>query len=737
MQDQDTTEGQLAQALTQLMSETEEGLGTPLTALAGIVPQLNISSSGLYKWTPLLKATPQPGPQAASQMQPSPQGAQDALYPLMSEELSLDIDGRYPLMVASGTVSRFLAARMHWIANLQPGAGLHHWQGTIWYKDGDAASFPYTHVDIRVISSLFPAQRKATVIFSGGGAPDRSRLFKYLSAYHHPVEFEFDCTPDSKPVLAINTHAHPNRPASLPNEALSIQKVFMRAGFDAKISPNASIVPLAGSGADGKWSDMEMHDAMQVYWSRFANKSQWAMWTFFASLHEQGPNLGGIMFDDIGPNHRQGTAIFTSSFISQAPAGDPNPQAWVNRMIFWTACHEMGHAFNLAHSWQKSLGTPWIPLGNEPEARSFMNYPYHVAGGQTAFFSNFEFRFSDAELLFMRHAPARFVQMGNADWFDHHGFEQANVSPEPTLKLDVRVNRKMPEFEFLEPIVLDLKLGNLTQQPQIVHQNLLSMLDHMTVVIKPDGKAARTFHPYAQYCWQAQSDVLKPGQAMYDSLFISAGRNGWDIAEPGYYTIQIALHLEHEDVVSQPLRLRVAPPRSYDEQYIAQDYFSDEVGRILHFDGSAHLTKGLDTLQEASERLAGRRVARHSKIALGNALARDFKCLDLSGASDTLQSARDAGAGLSLRKADIATGHKLLSDALMVNPALAAETLSHIDYHGYADSYSAMLSGQGMQAEAAGAQEVLYQTLAARNVKAQVLVGIKAKAAGYRALEKK
>ena len=47
-----------------------------------------------------------------------------------------------------------------------------------------------------------------------------------------------------------------------------------------------------------------------------------------------------------------------------------------------------------------------------------MNYPFRVAGGQSAFFADFEYRFSDQELLFMRHAPERFVQMGAADWFD-------------------------------------------------------------------------------------------------------------------------------------------------------------------------------------------------------------------------------------------------------------------------------------------------------------------------------
>ena len=180
---------------------------------------------------------------------------------------------------------------------------------------------------------------------------------------------------------------------------------------------------------------------MQTFWSDFNNVAQWSMWTFFAHRHDIGPGLGGIMFDDIGPNHRQGTAIFNDSFISTAPAGDPNPNAWVRRMQFWTGVHEMGHAFNLAHSWQKALGTPWIALQNDPEARSFMNYPFNVNGGQSQFFSDFDFRFTDPELLFMRHAPARFVQMGNADWFDHHGFEQAEQLPDAAGTLEARSHR--------------------------------------------------------------------------------------------------------------------------------------------------------------------------------------------------------------------------------------------------------------------------------------------------------
>ncbi|MCA1991949.1 MAG: hypothetical protein LDL41_07870, partial [Coleofasciculus sp. S288] len=460
---------------------------------------------------------------------------------LGKQELRLDVDRYHPQLVASGTNSSlFFSNEVHWIANLTAN-GSNAWTGTIWYKDGNVASFPYTDVEIQATTSFFPDQRSATVTFSGGGASNLVRTYKYKSAYFRSVEFEFDSVEGTTAVSAIQTHAHPNRPATLPNENLSIETVFRRAGFDVKKSGGDGTIPIAGAGANARWSDMEMHDAMQTYWSRFADKPQWSMWVLFAALHEQGTSLGGIMFDDIGPNHRQGTAIFNNSFISNAPNGDAAPDAWVQRMRFWTACHEMGHSFNLAHSWQKQhppeWGTPWIPLANEPEARSFMNYPYNVSGGQTAFFADFEYRFSNGELLFMRHAPARFVQMGNADWFDHHGFEQADVSLEPAFNLELRVNRKTALFEFLEPVVLELKLTNISSQPQLIEDKVLAMLDHMMVMIKQDRKPARRFVPYAQYCWRPEIKVLMPGESVYESLFVSAGNNGWDVAEPGYYTI--------------------------------------------------------------------------------------------------------------------------------------------------------------------------------------------------------
>ena len=702
-----------------------------------ILPLLSVS--GLYQWTqsivlphPIPIPTPIPVPIPGPGASPASDADTDVDTAIAfgREELRLDVDGRYPQNVVSGTIFLGLTERVHWIARLTP-QGANTWTGRIFYKNGNVASFTYSKVTVKATSSLF-LQKKATVTFSGGGIADRVRTYTFVSTAYRPVDFEFDFAQGTSAVTSYPSHAHPNRPASLPNENLTLQKVFQRAGFAVTTSAGGQ-VPLSGAGANARWSDAEMHDAMQVYWSHFAAKAQWSLWTFFASLHEQGTSLGGIMFDDIGPNHRQGTAIFNDSFISVAPNGDPAPGAWVDRMRFWTAIHEMGHSFNLAHAWQKSLGTAWIPLTDEPESRSPMNYPYGVAGGQTAFFSSFEYRFSDSELLFMRHAPARFVRMGDAAWFDHHGFEQANVSAEPALKLELRVNRDRHTYEFMEPVTVELKLTNVSDEPVLIPENLLQTLDRMTIVTKKDGTPAKQFAPYAQYCWRGPNTVLAPKESTYESVFISAGQGGWDLAEPGYYTVQVALHMPNEDLVSNQLRLRVAPPMGYDEEYVAQDFFSEDVGRIMTFDGSRVLGSGNDTLQEVAARLSDRRVALHAQVALGAPLAHEYKVLDVGRAGRMpAMSAAAAGGAIACYGPDKSQAHQALQAALVAAPTVAAESLGHIDFKYYTDRFAKWMASEGETEQAAEAQDRMLDALSQRNVLDRVLREIEHARDAYR-----
>ncbi len=626
------------------------------------------------------------------------------------ETLRLDVDGRYPQMTASGTIHQYFFKRLHWVAKLFPNRGL-GWSGTIWYKNGSSWILPETRITI--LPNSFPWERSQNikVTFSGEGS-SRIQTFTFKSPYFYPVEFEFDSVEGTNATTQIKTHGHPNRPATLPKEALTIETVYKRAGFDVSNTLRGS-VSLDDAGTNGLWSDSEMHDAMQAYWSRFDNKSQWSLWVLFAAQHDRGYGLGGKMFDSIGPNHRQGTAIFNDSFISQAPARDHRPNAWTARMRFWTAIHEMGHAFNLAHSWQKELGTPWITLANEPEVRSFMNYPFRVAGGQAKFFADFEYRFSDAELLFMRHAPERFVQMGNADWFDNHGFEKPEPYAQPSFKLALKTNRKDAVYQFLEPVVIEIKLTNISGQPQMVDENLLAATDHMTVILKKEGKPARQWVPFSRECWEPQNSVLNAGRSKYDSLFVGAGQNGWDLAEPGRYTLQMGFEVNGEYVVSLPMALKIVAPQSHEEERLAQDYFSDDVGRILNFDGSQFLTSGNDTLRNLVDRFGDHPAALHAGVALGNPLAKNYKLLALDAVAD---AAQPPSKKITLCKAKEEDAKSGLTKALLENPQAAAETLGHVDFKYYVDLFSEWLLQQGDDEGAAKGQKAMTDTLSDRQV---------------------
>lgn len=627
-------------------------LGSALPILPFPFP---LTRSGRYLYSqpiqfpPILVPVPQPGPilgLQAGEAVYSEDVSAIALY--QQEEVQLDVDGRYPQMTISGTRSGALATTVHWVASVTK-TGPSTYSGPIWYKNGNAAAIPHSFVTATVSGGPFAATFKLAMTFTGGGGAAFTRNYAYQSAYHRKVEFEYDRVSNATAVTTIPTHAHPNRPPTLPSENLSIENVFRRAGFDVSMSGGNNVIQLDAAGADALWTDAEMHDAMQVHWSRFANKPQWSMWVLFAALHQTGANLGGIMFDDIGPNHRQGTAIFSNAFIANPPPGDPAPLAWVARMRFWTAVHEMGHAFNLAHSWQKAAsvnlpGNPWIPLANELEARSFMNYPFRVAGGEQAFFANFPFRFSNAELLFMRHAPARFVQMGNEAWFSNHGFREASRDSNPDYELRLSVAAEGGRFDYLAPPVVEIALVNRSGRPKVMAGERLAGRGGFTLIINREGSApARQWLPHLRHCGEDGDRIVQPGEALYDSIMVGTGRNGWDMAEPGRYCVQAVLEVDDTLVYSNQLVITVAPPASRDEERLAADFFTPEVGQVLAVNGSRALDKANRVLAAALE-LPDNSVSKLAAVTLATPLSHNYKLLD-EGAGEGMD---DAGAAESV-----------------------------------------------------------------------------------------
>src|ERR671914_499339 len=198
------------------------------------------------------------------------------------EELRIDVDGRYPQMVASGTVYRPLQARMHWAAELEQ-IGPNRWRGPIFFEHSPSVRFRWERVTVELTRGATPDQHKAKLTMHRPGRNPRVRKFAFSqqSMRSKPVSLELDWEEGVTPVLEVETCGHPDRPSGLPCETVSIERIYERAGFDVELSPGGP-VPIQASGSKPTWSDFELHDAMEVYWSRFAPKAQWAVWAFYA-----------------------------------------------------------------------------------------------------------------------------------------------------------------------------------------------------------------------------------------------------------------------------------------------------------------------------------------------------------------------------------------------------------------------------------------------------------------------
>ena len=638
-------------------------------------------------------------------------------------EARLDVDGTEPQMEFSLILSSFSC---HYIAHMQS-VSTNKWEGDIWYRQDN--------IDVSV-GGIVPNKLVAEYISDGSRV---SLKFTYknesrdlwsgtipkISDYFRQTQFEIDYEEGIDRWLTYKSDSLP-RPANVAAEELTLEKSFGRAGIEVTRSSQVNEVSVDDAGSNARWSETELHDAMLANWSRDEG-DPWAMWVFLARYFEDTPGFVtfGIMFDTIGGFQRSGTAVFSQSIVDFNPLGISNRDAIIQRHHFRTLIHEIGHAYNLLHSWQKTFGTPWNnSVVNEPEARSFMNYPQNVLGGEDTYWGDFAFRFSDQELLFLRHAPEAFVNMGTANFATNNAEteptreliqELNNLDPDQaTLKLELRVNKQRPVFQYMESVALELKLTNVSNQPRLVEKTILQDIGHMTIYITRNQSETKQYRSYARPCYPHKEITLQPGESLYSSIFLSAGSLGWYLADPGSYEVTVALitkkeNRDEKEFISASFSLIVLQPNIQtrrEKERFAQDFFSDDVGRILAFQGSLLLNSGNDILQELTERFPQINAVTHAQVALAAPKLKNFKTMDFS----------DRQPKIRVKKAELEEASQELKKVLIDSGTESANTLGHICFKQISEKLSQELATHNEKKIAVAVEENILQVMNKRGV---------------------
>jgi len=589
-----------------------------------------------------------------------------------------------------------------------------YWKGT----------HPATALKIEIPWGTFTPAGPARVTFYeiGGGSSfytcDRkSHCFRDVT-----LEVDVCQSVNSTPILpAYNTHSHNTRPSDLSERVLTIQEGYREAGICLDIRADRTIIDDSDSQFD-TWSVDELHDAMETYFSQFPGTwPKWQLWGLLAGSFVQS-GTGGIMFDYWGayePPERQGFALFRNhSWFNNLPSGDPTTQdeAEALRKFLYVWVHEAGHAFNFMHSWDKG----------RPDSLSWMNYDwrYDARNGASSYWSSFEFRFDDEELIHMRHGDRSSVIMGGDPWSSGGHAESPSGSMsllEGEAPIEVLV-RSQGYFEFMEPVAIEIRLRNLMDDfPLPIDTRLNPEFGTLAVYIqRPDGRILK-YEPVLCQLATPETRTLQPankssgGEDRYsEEIYIASGRSGFYFDTPGEYLVR-AFYQGSGDILipSATHRLYIGTPQSKDEERLAQDFFSKEAGLGLYMGGShsEFLSKAMDLLYSTVERYKESPVGMKIAVALAKHWGRSFFRIE-------------KGKLKQAKKADPKKALELTSPAVSIYRKQKQKAWN-LQYHHVVRTRAELMQKIGKVKEAKDEVSMLIKDLSKREVKKFVLDTIK------------
>jgi len=485
-----------------------------------------------------------------------------------------------------------------------------------------SAGAPVVQVTIPRVNILQPQAAATLQFFTVTNSPGASYHCPFSSLHFRTVRIETDRVSNlaGSPFASYNTGALPSGGSA---RNVSVASAFGEAGIGMVPTAGNNVIDISGAGVGATWSNAELHASMQTHFTLWSDVQQWCVWQLAAQRHDYGDGLYGIMFDQQG-RQRQGCAVFHE--------GIGGASAEQQRLQLYTYVHELGHCFNLLHSWQKSLASP--PKPDRPDSLSWMNYPWNYPkGGPAAFWSSFDFRFDDEELIHLRHGFRNDVIMGGNNFIVGSSLGREvladPISDESGLALAISTHQR--SFALGEPVVLQLKLKATTTRGRRAHTWLHPDFGMVRIVIsKPSGQVL-AYEPMIDHLVGERQQMLGVDDEVQDSAYIGYGKGGFYFDQPRQYRVRAAYAaLDGSQVLSEIVTIRVRYPVTQDEDTLADLFMGDDQGVLLYLQGSdnSSLRSGNDAFDEVIDRFGAHPMATYARMIKGINAGRVFKTVN-------------------------------------------------------------------------------------------------------------
>lgn len=463
------------------------------------------------------------------------------------------------------------------------------------FSGDDGLVAVYTHY---AVETALQASRRTAM------TPETYRLGERDPMFRHATVRVLSCT-----------SVEPDRPRLFESEGAegpeTVEAAFASAGIRLDCRIEDELIDDTGGtdDLDNVWTDAELHSAL-IDTPGTESRIDWSVNLLFASRYMTDQRkVTGIMFDTgkDDKRSRQGAAVFCDAINSLGLSEERE-----RREYWFTTVHELGHTFNLLHSFQKDRAAGMSALPR-PSALSWMNYPkYYPYGlaypalgadgtwdGRAAFWAevdrcqgrNQSCFFDLEELIHLRHSDRMGIIMGGrwaASKPEEAELVDGAVAPFSAsgVELTVTLPDQLDPLEQLEGYV---RLKNCSDHPIEVPANLLPGDEAMEILIqKPNESYARRFTPVACTCSGGATERLEPGGERYAAISLSYGHRWWYVDDvPGAYKVQAVCHMPDGSIArSKVVSVWVPDIRPSLDRSKLNQFFQSDIGLFIALGGS-------------------------------------------------------------------------------------------------------------------------------------------------------
>ncbi|MFI6883919.1 hypothetical protein [Streptosporangium canum] len=541
------------------------------------------------------------------------------------------------------------------------------WPVTIAGTATFAGDTQYPKVSV-VVDKLAPGGTATLTRSTADGQWTRTYDCSYVSRFLRTIDWEVDAVAGTEPAPQYFTGTDP-RPPGLAEKLITVQSAYADAGIELRMAGTVNEIAVnnqwvgeeekkAGTVEANalKWSDAELHAAMVSNFSGHRDTRQWKLWGFNATRHVDGNR--GILFDYHDDVQRQGLAVFYDELQADNPSARKTMRTWV---------HEIAHALNVGHSWEKDADQLGPRQGHGD--MSWMNYDWQywppgdetgstpTADRITAYWAAFAYQFTPAELRHLRHGFYNNIVMGGSNWgvgtADRSAPEQFVLPPAGRSGLRLELYGR-DTFLHGEPVVTEIKLsldGSTGQADAF--PNLSPRGDNLTILITDPAGVIRPFRPMARACAGPERRVTLDAAtpALYDSAYLGYGSGGLTFTQPGTYRLRALYRAPDGSTVTSPERaIEVSSPQSKQDQQAGDLLMGPQQGTLLALLGSdaPQLVQGNAALDQLIATHPDHPLAVYAHMVKGTNAGRHFLTVGKDGIgvrrADTATSIEELGA---------------------------------------------------------------------------------------------